>query len=313
MHKKRGKDGNKKMILLVFIAIAFLLYMFISLRVCIFHPFKFLFYILIDTFFYLKRKKWRECPSGYIDAYTGLFGRGKTLSAVHRCIASYKQYNDKKVWCKRRKKFVIQKIHIISNVTLNIPYESFVSLKQLVLVADTVQDSDDENDTLTVTIALADELSVQMNSRNFKNNIDALFLNTILTCRHFNMGLIYTAQRFNQVDALLRQVTQNVIECRKYWRSQTLNYYDAWQMENSASPDLLKAFSRKGWFVSNKDYDAYDTFATVDNLQKSCISGDMLSANEILELQCNQGLNMDAVLSPSKKFIKRVKKMARKR
>lgn len=300
------------MVFLLLLVFLFLCYCFTSFRICCFHPFKFLYYSIVDAFFWFAHRRWNECNGGYINAYVGLFGRGKTLSAVQRCISSYCQYNDKKVWCRRRKKFVVQKIHIISNVSLSIPYEKFISLSQLVEVANTIQGLDDEFDTLTVTIALADELSVQMNSRNFKTNVDALFLNTILTCRHFNMALVYTAQRFNQVDALLRQVTQNVIECKKYWRFQTLEYYDAWSMENASSSDLIKAVSRSGWFVRNKDYNAYNTFATVDNLGKSCASGDMLSSEEILALQCNNGVNMDAVLSPSKKFIRRVKKMSRK-
>lgn len=247
---------------------------------------------------------------GYIKAYVGLFGKGKTLSAVHDVVGQYKHYNNKKVWCKRRKKFVTQKVHIISNVDLvGIPYEKFVSLSQIVKVAQEVTAKDDENDTLTVTIALADELSVQMNSRNFKTNIDALFLNTILTCRHYHLGFVYTAQRFGHVDALLRQVTSVVISCNKIWRVQCLNYYDAWEMENASSPTMLTPLRRMGFFVTNKDFNAYDTFACVGNLAKSCAEGDMLSEQEILALQCNNGVNMDNVLSPSRKYRKTRKKM----
>lgn len=86
-------------------------------------------------------------------------------------------------------------------MALSIPYEDFVSLQQVVLCAEKNGTYDKENDTLTVTLVLGDEFSVQMNSRNFKSNIDPLFLNTLLTCRHYHISLYYTAQRFGHVDA----------------------------------------------------------------------------------------------------------------
>ena len=62
---------------------------------------------------------------------------------------------------------------------LAIPYEKFVSLEQIVRVADKFKEIDEQNDTLTVTLVLGDEFSVQLNSRSFKSNIDPLFLNTL--------------------------------------------------------------------------------------------------------------------------------------
>jgi hypothetical protein len=169
---------------------------------------------------------------------------------------------------------------------------------------------DDMNGTLTVTLVLGDEFSVQMNSRNFKTNIDPLFLNTLLTCRHYHISLFYTAQRFGHVDALLRQVTSFVISCDKLWRFQRLNTYNAWEMENAANPALLKPMGRGCWFVRNSDYAAYDTYACVGNLTKSVQAGDMMSAEEILSLQCNQPVNMEAVESPSRRWQR--KRKARK-
>lgn len=62
-------------------------------------------------------------------------------------------------------------------------------MEQIVLAAENNRAYDDEHNTLTVTLVLGDEFSVQMNSRNFKTNIDPLFLNTILTCRHYYISL----------------------------------------------------------------------------------------------------------------------------
>lgn len=37
-----------------------------------------------DFYYYIKRKEYNVCRTGELVAYTGLFGKGKTLSAVHR-------------------------------------------------------------------------------------------------------------------------------------------------------------------------------------------------------------------------------------
>ncbi len=189
------------------------------------------------------------------------------------------------------------------------PYTKFVALSQLVQVTETIEQIDDENDTLTVTIALGDEFSVQLNSRQFKNNIDPLFLNTILTCRHFHMGLIYTAQRFGHVDALLRQVTSSVINCCKIWRVQVLEEYDAWELENASSPSMVSPKRRYGWFIRDKDFNAYDTYATVGNLSKSCKEGDFLSQEEILQLQVGAPMDSGQIMNPSRKYKRHRKKM----
>lgn len=179
------------------------------------------------------------------------------------------------------------------------------SLEQIVLAAERRQACDDAHDTLTVTLVLGDEFSVQMNSRNFKNNIDPLFLNTILTCRHYSISLYYTAQRFGHVDALLRQVTSSVIDCDKLWRFQRQKAYDAWELENASSTNVIRPLWRRCWFVRDTDYNAYDTLACVGNLKKSMKAGDMMSEDEILKLQQNTQLaNMDAVASPSRRWLR---------
>jgi len=112
---------------------------------------------VIDTYLYFQRNQYDRCNTGELVAYTGLFGRGKTLSAVHKVVSSYRRFDGKAVWCPRRKRFVTQRVKVISNVQLNIPYEEFVGLLQLVEVSRLNEDYDDENDTLTCTLVLGDE------------------------------------------------------------------------------------------------------------------------------------------------------------
>lgn len=291
------------MAVIILIVVVILLIMFPTLRCAVTHPAAVVINGVRDLWIYVRHKQYNLYGTGELVAYTGLFGKGKTLSAVHRVVTAYNQYDGKKVWCPRRKKMVTQRIHVISNVSLSIPYEAFVSLEQIVIEAERKEACDDANDTLTITLVLGDEFSVQMNSRSFKTNIDPLFLNTLLTCRHYYISLFYTAQRFGHVDALLRQVTSSVLECDKLWRFQRLTRYDAWDLENATNTQLVQPVSRGCWFVKNSDYAAYNTLACVGNLKKSMRAGDMMSEQDILALQQNtQQANMDAVAKPSKRW-----------
>lgn len=298
------------MYIIVLIALIIALIISPTIRCAFVHPILLMVYGVQDMLQYVQHKEYNICPTGELVAYTGLFGKGKTLSAVHRVVSAYHQYNGKPVWCRRRKKMVTQRIKVISNVSLSIPYEDFISLEQIVLAADCNQAYDDEHDTLTITLCLGDEFSVQMNSRAFKSNIDPMFLNTLLTVRHYYISLLYTAQRFGHVDALLRQVTSYVCECDKLWRFQRLDFFDAWDLENATNIQLITPFRRSCWFVRQEDYDAYDTLACVGNLKKSMKEGDMMTEEEILALQQNtQQANMDVVSKPSRRWIRRQKQM----
>lgn len=299
------------MLTLALIIIVFACIMSVCVRVILTHPVSTVYYGVKDIYKYLRFHRWNECSTGTISCYVGLFGKGKTLSAVHKVVKLYKRYNNKRIYDFNRKKWVTQKVHIISNVSLAIPYEDFVSMAQIVAVADRMRAIDEQNDTLTCTIVLGDEFSVQLNSRSFKSNIDPLFLNTLLTCRHHHISLIYTSQRFNHVDALLRQVTSYVYTCNKVWRIMVHEQYDAFELENASDPTLIKPKSRFGWFIRDTAFNAYDTLACVGNLTKSCKEGDMLTEEQILELQRNNPANLDGIVNPSRK-LKRASKKLRK-
>lgn len=200
-----------------------------------------------------------------------------------------------------------QRVLVLSNVDLCIPYVHLESLAQIVAVSDANKRFDDEHDTLTCTVVCMDELSVQMNSRSFKDNIDAYFLNTLMCCRHYHISFYGSAQRFAHVDKLMRDVTMSVIQCRKVWRFQLNTYYDAWEMENATNPEMIKPLARRCWFVRNSDYAAYDTLAVVQNLQKKYNSGDILSETEILANQSPTAPNMDAVSNVSRRYLRRQK------
>lgn len=197
--------------------------------------------------------------------------------------------------------FVTQRILILSNVDLCVPYERLTGLAQVCAISKANEIYDDEHDTLTITIVCMDELSVQMNSRSFKDNINAYFLNTLMCCRHYHISFYGSAQRFQHVDKMLRDVTMNVVQCKKVWRFQFNSYYDGFQLENAQDPTLVRPLRRACWFVTDADYNAYDTLQVVDNLQKSFNENDMLTEAEILANQAAPApVGMDAV-TPSRK------------
>lgn len=286
--------------------ICIILFIFsVIFRCIVMNPHFTIYYGFKDIIDYFRYKQWNNARCGELIAYVGLFGKGKTLSCVHTVVSRYKRYNNKRVYDVFRHRFVKQKVIVLSNVDLKIPYVKFENLNQIVELSHDYDDLDKLNNTLTYLYVLGDEFSVQLNSRNFKTNINAHVLNSILTCRHYHMSIFYTAQRFNHVDALLRQVTQLVISCDKLWRFQRHNYYDAYELESCTNPLNVKPIKRTCWFVRNKDYNAYDTLACVDNLSKDALEGNMLSDMEILQLQAPD--QIDSVVNYTRKAKKRRK------
>ncbi len=302
---------GKPIILFVFAPGLFVMYIFPKLRCIIMNPLRTIFYFPIDVFYYFLHKKYNNLKTGELVAIIGYFRKGKTLTGVHIVASLYFRKHGKRVWCSRRKKMVTQRVRIFSNVSfLDIPYERFISLAQIVNASKENNVYDDLNNTLTVTLVLGDEFSSQMNSRSFKSNIDPLVLSTILACGHYFLQIYYTTQRFQLTDALLRQVTSYCIDCRKTWRLQGINYYDAWEMENATSPLAVQPYKRAAWFVTNRDYGRYNTLETVENIKKSVESGDMLSEEQILSLQAMQ-ISNDNIVHPSKTFRRFRKKMTK--
>lgn len=107
-------------------------------------------------------------------------------------------------------------------------------------------------------------------------------------------------------------MTSYVIDCDKLWRFQRLKLYDAWDMENAANTKLLMPFSRRCWFVRERDHQAYNTMACVGNLKKAMKAGDMMSEEEILKLQQNtQEPNMEGIARPSRRWLRQKRKQAR--
>lgn len=282
---------------IIFIGLIICILVFPKFRCFIINPHFDIFYGSKDLFSFFRFKKFNLAPTGVFRIYTGEFGKGKTLSAVHYCLNIYRKYNDVSVWNSDLKKFVKQYVIIISNVKLNIPYIPFVSFGQF------VKPPQPDDGSRYVYLYLCDEFSVLANSRDYKDNFSTELLMSLLTCRHLNMSLVLTSQRFNLIDKILRDNAREVFDCKKLWRLQGLDVYNGWELENCINPTLVKPLYRTCWFVRDRDYKAYDTFAQVSVLKKKFDEHDFLSDQEILEVR---GDNVgDTVVSYSRKARKR--------
>ena len=272
-------------------------------RFIIFHLPKILIGAIPDLYKYIKYKRWNECPSyGRIVDFCGLFGQGKTKECVRFITNQYDRYNNKMVYDFEREKWVQQKIVVYSNVDLTIPYVKLTSLQQLVDCQYT--------DFGTVNLFLIDEASVVFNSREFKTNFSTPALNTILTSRHHKIGVYLTSQRFGHMDALLRQVTSYVYECRyfKPLRIQELKIFDAWEVENCSNVMLLKPKRVIYHYTTNDDYDNYDTNAMVETISKECVDGGFYDDNDVIARQGISSENVEIIGRPRRKLKKRINK-----
>lgn len=291
--------------LLILVGLFWLACVSVCFRLSILHPISVVRYFFIDVYDHFAYNMKYRLEAGKLICYCAHFGGGKTLSVTEYITYLFNRYNNRYVYDRNAKKWLLQKVHILSNVAFtNIPYEDLVSFSQMVHYGERNRELDKENDTRTVTLVLIDEASTQLNSRSFKENFNMDTLNVLLTERHLLMSIFTTSQKFKLQDALLRSVTQTVISCKKVWRYMVQEYYDADQVELASDTSLIQPFKRSGFFVKDKHYNAYDTYALVSKLDKASRSGDMLSDEEILALRGQINPDNEAIMKPSRKMRK---------
>lgn len=263
-----------------------------------------LFYLVKDLYRYVKRKGWNIPPTGELNAFCGLFGKGKTLSMSMTAHKLHKKYNGKIVRDERDGKKKRVNIVFLTNIELvGLNAIHLTCLDEYPRFLHIMDKYDQENDTLSYVYLLVDEASVVLNSRNFAKNINADVLNSILTCRHYRSSMYYTSQRFSLTDKLLRDVTQNVYYCKKKWRFQVQYVYDAYELENANNPELVKPKFTRVPFVFDKCYSGYDTYACVENLTKDMLNGLFRTNVEILQARLGEA-NTDLITNPTRKLRK---------
>lgn len=278
-------------LIVMFFLVMVLIY-FPHIRNVVLHPFLSFRYFIMDFFCYFRYKKYNNCKFyGKIIAYCSdnshVFGCGKTLTAVYEVIRQYIKYDGKKVWDKEQKRFVKQNIKILSNVHFK-PYKklfkSIIINYEFLTNADQITNLYKSLGPCDVGIVVVDETSSLWNSRNFKDNFSPDMIKSMSTCRHTHFGMILTAPRFNQIDALMRQICSEVHMCSKMWRSEVVKVVSAYEMEYVTNLKYIKSYMYR-YFIKNSLYNAYDTDAMVEELERQVKSGERLSSEEILEAQ----------------------------
>lgn len=259
-----------------------------------------LYYLVYDTFMYLKEKRWRRFNKYGIRIYTGMFGKGKTLTATYYAMKWYKKYGDSLLF--------------LSNYKLaGIPYTQLISFEQLVIIQENWQKLENYKTQLQSgvelekselaeyeklqkewhyqgVVVLIDEIELLLNNRKY-SDFPLELLHTLCQQRKFKMVILATAQRFGMVDIAFRRITTFVEECNKLWRFQCTKVYDAWEVENAINPKLVKPIGRRCFFVRNKLFKSYDTTQSITREN----TADFISNKEALERKGYTVSNLNVV------------------
>lgn len=209
--------------------------------------------IIKDIVKITKAKGWNEFNYWGLHLYLGIFGGGKTISAVRRVYEI----------CRRHKG-----VTVLSNLNLfGFPKDTtiikLVNSKQILDLPDK-------------SIVLIDEIGSIFNSRDFagsKKSVPKPVYQLILQCRHRRITLFGTVQRWNLLDKQLRDIADSVTVCHSYLSDPLCRYttnstYNAQEYDKWFANPLLP-LRRTGYsaFVQTDDLRSkYDTIEMVEGM-----------------------------------------------
>lgn len=288
--------------------VLFVAFFFKAVRYVAFHGDLLIQSAIVNTINYFRYKKFNKPGMvGSIDVFVAhtskVFGCCKTLSAVVRAKRIYDKYDGKKMYddeC-QHPHWVTWAVRVISNVDIKgVPVEPFVNFDQLVKIA-----NEDTDGVLTVVVL--DECNAVLNSRNFKNNFqNEEQIKSIVTCRHNNIYMMLVGQRFKYLDALVRNMSDRVIECVHLPLFNTVIHYvySAYDLETCDNPKMIKRLDLSFNYIYQADYKLYDTKALVGLIAKSPSK----SSAEIVAQKGLQGSDLEGARNLSHKGKKLQKK-----
>lgn len=213
----------------------------------------FFYWKIIDLFRFIKQiiKRNHNIHLYGIYGYFGLWGQGKTISMTRDLLLLRETYGDK--------------IYIFTNYGFKLEDKVFNDWKML------LQDYDKP------AVFAWDEVQNEFTSRNFKNFPTELL--TILTQNRKGKGkrVLYTAQRWNRVDKVFRELTYICYECKTHFgRWTTLKGYHWEDYEDLTSSTnlnhkikiksrLIKSFIQTDYLRNL--YDSYQMLQTAKTRQ----------------------------------------------
>lgn len=236
----------------------------------------FIFLVIYDIIKSILTKSYKNFNGYGLHIYVGMFGAGKTSAMVHDAYKLAKHY---------------PQMTILTNMKL----QNFPQHTKIIQMEDT-------NDIVTAppdTLVIIDEISSVFNSRKYKTDgIPAPLLSMLLQVRKERKMIFATAQRFQHVDALLRQITFTVRICSCWCgRLNWIRSVDAWEYENRVNA-LIPCTVLNLWafLQTDKIRNLYDTTEMVDEIKKIKFMTDE-------EILARQQPNSNVIVQERKKSI----------
>lgn len=213
--------------------------------------FRFFYWVIKDAITKIKnKKKGIEKAHLYgIYGYFGLPGKGKTMGLVYTLEQYKKKYGDK--------------IYICTNFGYKNQDFAFTHWKQLLEVYD------------KPLVVAWDEVQNEFNSRDFTKFPVTLL--TLLTQNRKGNGIqiLYTAQRYNRVDKVFRELTHQSIMCNTLaGRLTRLNYYyweDYEQLNNTVEVNRkikIKKVRTVTFVQTDELRQLYDSYQMLESAKK---------------------------------------------
>lgn len=217
--------------------------------------------IIKDIVKITKSKGWNQFNYWGLHLYLGMFGAGKTISAVRRV------YN---ICCRHKGVTVLTNLNLF-NFPKHTTIIKLVNSRQILDLPDK-------------SIVLIDEIGSVFNSRDFSNGgnsngkgkrevVPKPVYQLILQCRHRRIVLFGTVQKWNLLDKQLRDITDSVTVCRSYLSDPLCRYttnstynaqeYDKWYT-NPLLP--LRRTSYDAFVQTDELRSKYDTLEMVEGM-----------------------------------------------
>lgn len=219
---------------------------------------------LIDLYRVIRRIYYKEDKKVHlygIYGYFGLPGKGKTMGLVYQLSNLRRKYGNR--------------IYIMTNFNYLDQDFEFNSWRDLLKEYD------------RPLVCAWDEVQNEFNSRDFKNfPVDLL---TLLTQNRKGNGkqILYTAQRWNRVDKVFRELTHYAIECNTIFGRWTRLRYYHWEDYESkqATPQvelrrLIRPLKTDGFIQTDELRNSYDSF----KMLKSAKAKEYMDRADIVKL-----------------------------
>jgi hypothetical protein len=202
-----------------------------------------------DLISLIRFKEWKIFKGFGLHLYCGLFGSGKTSSMVHDAYVIAKRFPQVTI-------LTNMQLKNFPNWTKIMPLENF---QQII-------------DAPPNTVILIDEISTVFNSRDWKTEgIPAALLGMLLQVRKERKMILGTAQRFQHVDSLIRQITFSVRDCMCIaGRWNIVKVFNALDYENTIGNTVKTGKIKKVYGFIQTDFhrELYDTMEMVQKMKK---------------------------------------------